>query len=153
MKEEYMSDEELLELINEVETGAMLKAPVYLKGQILQAIEKEEEEKSRGHSVRQSTGKSKKNIRKQLLVYKLEVIGTLAAAIVMLFLIPVSIPNRPNTTDSDIREQRTSIFDYWNTASSQLLQHADAFSNQLLHPLDTFKKKSGEEPLQQQIQE
>lgn len=165
MNDDYISDEELLDLINEVENGAMLKAPVYLKGQILQTIQREEELRHREHSVRQPITGHKKNIRKQLLVYKIKVIGTMAAAIIMLFLLPVSVQGEPgmNRMNAESQEANNGIFQYWNTASSQLLQQMDTISNQLLqqmdtisdqllHPLDTLNGYFNEENNQTPVQ-
>ncbi|MCM1497205.1 MAG: hypothetical protein NC124_01940 [Clostridium sp.] len=124
MNDDYLSDEELLDFIDEIENNAMLKAPMYLKGQILQQIE----------------GEKKKNIRQQLLVYKIKIIGAMAAAIILLFLLPVSVQGEPNTANAENQEQHNDIFDCWNAASSQLLQQMDTISEQLLHPLDTLKE-------------
>lgn len=151
MNDDYISDEELLDLINEIEEGAMLKAPVYLKGQILQRIQ-EEEISRRENSVRQSVTGHKKNIRQQLLAYKIKVIGTMAAAIIMLFLLPVSVQGESNTMSTENYEQRNRMFECWNTASSQLLQQMDTISNQLLHPLETLKERFGDENIQTPVQ-
>lgn len=152
MNDDYISDEELLDLINEIEEGAMLKAPVYLKGQILQQIQKEEELRHRGNSARQPITEHKKNIRKQLLVYKIEVIGTMAAAIIILFLLPVSIPGDASTMSTENKEPGSGIFEYWDMASSQLLEQMGTISNQLLHPLDTLREHFSEESSQTPVQ-
>ena len=152
MNDDYISDEELLDLINEIEEGAMLKAPVYLKGQILQQIQKEEKLRHRENFTRQPITEHKKNIRKQLLAYKIEVIGTMAAAIIMLFLLPVSLPGDSNTMSMESQEQSSGIFEYWDKASSQLLEQMDTISNQLLHPLDTLKEHFSEESSQTPVQ-
>ena len=152
MNDDYISDEELLDLINEIEEGAMLKAPVYLKGQILQQIQKEEKLRHRENFARQPITEHKKNIRKQLLAYKIEVIGTMAAAIIMLFLLPVSLPGDSNTMSMESQEQSSGIFEYWDKASSQLLEQMDTISNQLLHPLDTLKEHFSEESSQTPVQ-
>lgn len=124
MNDDYLSDEELLDFIDEIENNAMLKAPMYLKGQILQEIEVEK----------------KKNIRQQLLVYKIKIMGAMAAAIILLFLLPVSVQGEPNTANTENQEQYSDIFHCWNAASSQLLQQMNIISEQLLHPLDTLKE-------------
>ncbi|MDE7367577.1 MAG: hypothetical protein K2N24_09500 [Lachnospiraceae bacterium] len=152
MNDDYISDEELLDLINEIEEGAMLKAPVYLKEQILQQIQKEEDLRHRENSARQPITEHKKNIRKQLLVYKIEVIGTMAAAIIILFLLPVSIPGDASTMSTENKEQSSGIFEYWDMASSQLLEQMDTISNQLLHPLDTLREHFSEESSQTPVQ-
>lgn len=67
MKNEYLSDEELLRLIDEVEENAMLRAPAYLKQRILKEIQSAER-----MPARQSVKKYQTNIRRQLLVYELK---------------------------------------------------------------------------------
>lgn len=108
MKHEYLSDKEVAELIEEVERNSMRKAPAYLKKQILNEI------------------KHQTDIRKQLLIYELKVAGLVAAAILMLFLFPVSASQGAG---------HESIFlSYWNTVSGVMLQYCDITSNALLHP-------------------
>ena len=44
-EQDYLSEEELKQLIEETEHGEMLKAPVYLKSEIMDKIRMEEKEK------------------------------------------------------------------------------------------------------------
>lgn len=148
MNNDYISDEELLKLIREVEEGAMLKAPVYLKGRILQEIQKEEALRCGGDSARHPIQEYKKDIRKQLLVYKIKVIGAMAAAIIILFLLPVPVQDGQTGTETDVQGNR--IFECWNEASGQLLQQMGTISGQLLHPADTLKEYFDETDTQTQ---
>ena len=46
-EQDYLSEEELKQLIEETEHGEMLKAPVYLKSEIMDKIRMEEKEKKK----------------------------------------------------------------------------------------------------------
>lgn len=136
MKEEYMSEEELKQLIEEVEQSAMLRAPAYLKEQILKEIQNAELKQT--PSVRQSITEYRKNIRKQLLVYELKVAGLVAAAILMLFLLPIWRPENskeqvPIVTEENY-DQDSGFLYHWNTASGKMMQCINITSNVLLHP-------------------
>lgn len=147
MKEEYMSEEELEQLIEEVEQGAMLRAPAYLKEQILKEIQNTELKQT--PSVRPSATEYRKNIRKQLLVYELKVAGLVAAAILMLFLLPVWNPKEAPIQTPSVTEEnysRDSGFLYhWNAASGKMLQCINITSNVLLHPDEFIRQFQSED--------
>ena len=67
-----LSEEELLKLIEEVETGEMIHAPVHLKSNVLTQIRKERDG----------------NRKRQLFVYRAKVLIAMAAALMVLILMP-----------------------------------------------------------------
>ncbi len=67
-----LSEEELLKLIEEVETGEMIHAPVHLKNNVLTQIRKERDG----------------NRKRQLFVYRAKVLIAMAAALMVLILMP-----------------------------------------------------------------
>lgn len=138
MMNEYLSDEELLKLIDEVEENAMLRAPAYLKQKILTEIQGMEEAEQM--PARQSIQKYQKNIRRQLLVYELKVAGLVAAAILMLFLLPVSAPKEPPIITEEDYSQDSGFLYHWNEASGKMLQYINITSNALLHPDEFFQQ-------------
>lgn len=69
----YLSDEELLELIDNVEGKEMLHAPGHLKGNIMAKIRHDR------HSARQ----------RQVFMYRAKVLTAMAAALAVLILMPV----------------------------------------------------------------
>lgn len=138
MNNEYLSDEELLKLIDEVEENAMLRAPAYLKQRILTEIQ--EMDSADQMPARQSIQKYKKNIRRQLLVYELKIAGLVAAAILLLFLIPVSVPKEPPVIMEEDYSQDSGFLYHWNEASGKMLQYINITSNALLHPDEFFRK-------------
>lgn len=135
MKNEYLSDEELLRLIDEVEENAMLRAPAYLKQRILKEIQSAEQ-----MPARQSVKKYQTNIRRQLLVYELKVAGLVAAAILMLFLLPVSTPEEPPAVPEESYGQGSGFLYHWNEASEKMLQCIDFTSSAILHPDEFFRQ-------------
>lgn len=135
MKNEYLSDEELLRLIDEVEENAMLRAPAYLKQRILKEIQSAER-----MPARQSVKKYQTNIRRQLLVYELKVAGLVAAAILMLFLLPVSAPEEPPAVPEESYGQGSGFLYHWNEASEKMLQCIDFTSSAILHPDEFFRQ-------------
>lgn len=138
MNNEYLSDEELLKLIDEVEENAMLRAPAYLKQRILTEIQ--EMESAEQMPARQSIPKYQKNIRRQLLVYELKVAGLVAAAILLLFLFPVSAPKEPPIITEEEYSQVSGFLYHWNEASGKMLQYINITSNALLHPDEFFRQ-------------
>lgn len=69
----YLSDEALLELIDNVEEKEMLHAPAHLKGNVMAKIRRER------HSA----------MKRQVFVYRAKVLAAMAAALAVLILMPV----------------------------------------------------------------
>ncbi|MGN0334921.1 MAG: hypothetical protein ACI4DV_04565 [Lachnospiraceae bacterium] len=81
-----MSDEELLRMIEEIESGPIHKAPEYLKELTLQKLQAQPE-------------KAAGSAGKQLIFYSLRVSAAVAASLLLLFSIPqpqMSIPSERN---------------------------------------------------------
>ena len=78
MNQGYLSDEELKRLIEDVEDNKMLQAPANLKQQVLETLDADK--------VRIRTKKQ----RKKLVIFEMKIAGGLAAAMLMLFLLPIT---------------------------------------------------------------
>lgn len=78
MNQGYLSDEELKRLIKDVEDNKMLQAPANLKRQVLETLDAD---KARIRTKKQ---------RKKLVIFEMKIAGGLAAAMLMLFLLPIS---------------------------------------------------------------
>lgn len=78
MNQGYLSDEELKRLIEDVEDNKMLQAPANLKQQVLETLDAD---KARIRTKKQ---------RKKLVIFEMKIAGGLAAAMLMLFLLPIT---------------------------------------------------------------
>lgn len=78
MNQGYLSDEELKRLIEDVEDNKMLQAPANLKRQVLETLDAD---KARIRTKKQ---------RKKLAIFEMKIAGGLAAAMLMLFLLPIT---------------------------------------------------------------
>lgn len=78
MNQGYLSDEELKRLIEDVEDNKMLQAPANLKRQVLETLDADK-----------SCIRTKKQ-RKKLVIFEMKIAGGLAAAMLMLFLLPIT---------------------------------------------------------------
>ena len=83
----YLTDEELNRLISHVEKHEMLRAPYYLKAETMERLERALELQSR--PVLPRLPKTRKEKKRELFLYSLKVGAAAAAAIVMLFSVPV----------------------------------------------------------------
>lgn len=79
----YISDDELERLINQVEQEELVAAPPDLVESILEAVEQEEKATSQPVPVKSFTAK-----RKEFYAYSFRVITSVAAAIALVFLLP-----------------------------------------------------------------
>ena len=98
MKEnEYLSDAELMQLIQEVEQGDMIPAPFYLKQEILHKVRKEE--------ARQAA----RSAKIQFITYSCKVALATAAAIAVLLLAPSQFRNTTGNLDREpVRTEKIS---------------------------------------------
>lgn len=101
MKEEYryLSEEELDSLIADVEKDGMVKAPVYLKQEILKKAVSD----GKGKAL---SSEKKTAARIQLFVYSAKIIAAAAAAVYCLILMPTSLNRSTVSPEHSIREQR-----------------------------------------------
>ena len=134
-EQDYLSEEELKQLIEETEHGEMLKAPVYLKSEIMDKIRMEEKEKKKKviempqRSGRTMTEKEKK---RAYMRYRIKVAGIAVAAIFALFMIPTGTSNLKQSSLAD--EEKTSITGTINEKTNAWCSHLFEFSNGLIEP-------------------
>ena len=76
---DYLSEEELLTLINEVEQKEMFKAPQYLEEKILNSVKRQDQIVEY---------KDKISAKRKLMTYSLKVMVAAAAAIALLIVVP-----------------------------------------------------------------
>ncbi|MBO4457146.1 MAG: hypothetical protein J5802_05465 [Butyrivibrio sp.] len=133
MSREYLSDEELQKLISDIELGDMAEAPVHLEEKVLRAIDS-----SKG------TG-NKERIRKKKIVeyrmYRMKVALTVAAAIIVMFLVPYSpvtdkfISMREEHVSQNINSEREDASDKF---------YAEEFSEKKLCTIISQKREETE---------
>lgn len=154
----YLSEEELARLIGETEQSGMLKAPSYLKREILEQaaqIDAQKEEtgqiaeltvgkkevkpetgmkKLPEHAVVKMTPEQKKKAYRR---YRIKVAGAAAAAIVALFLIPAGMDQPQKTEDMSAKfSMMTEIHKQTNDWCSQIFEASNAF----LAPTGSMKR-------------
>lgn len=132
-EQDYLSEEELKQLIAETEHGEMLKAPVYLKSEILDKI-RMEEQKEKVIEMPQRSGKvmTEKEKKKAYMRYRIKVAGIAAAAIFALFIIPAGTSNSKQS--SSVNEEKTSITGTINEKTNAWCSHLFELSNGLIAP-------------------
>lgn len=113
-KNEYLSEDELLELIAHVEENEMIQAPFYLKQEILQRVEEESLDKTKNSQ--------KKSANIQFLTFSLKVALATAASIAVLFLVPA---------ESESSNMPTQIEQESETFSKKLLNKSYQISGGL----------------------
>lgn len=120
---EYMPDEELEQLIQEVEEKNMLSAPSYMKNEIMEQIYQVHKEETH------------KNLQKKLslLLYSMEVGVVAAAAVLLLFLIPVDNDDNRNIDRWAGRKQETiSVMSKLHEKSNDICGQVFQITNQLV---------------------
>ena len=96
MKENgYLSDEELMQLIADVEEHEMIQAPFYLKHEILQRVRQE------------SVVRSAHSAKIQFLTFSLKVALATAAAVAVLLLAPAQFREMPSVADKEQIQSET----------------------------------------------
>ena len=96
MKEKgYLSDEELMQLIADVEEHEMIQAPFYLKHEILQRVRQE------------SVVRSAHSAKIQFLTFSLKVALATAAAVAVLLLAPAQFREMPSVADKEQIQSET----------------------------------------------
>lgn len=114
MEKEYLSDEELYALIDEVEQNDMVMAPPDIKDEIMAEIEQNEKEKQKAPV----PIADKRNSQREFARYCLRVLTSVAAAIVMAFLLPeftaletTEIPTKQEILASEKYETKEEALD------------------------------------------
>ena len=95
--EEYLTDEELMELINEVEANELVEAPEYLTDNIMDAIRHQDDTATNITSVNrvkdselEPQKKPPRDKKKELLTYGFKVMLSAAASIAILLAVPMA---------------------------------------------------------------
>lgn len=122
---EYMSDKELDEFINEIE-NEQIKAPFYLKKEIInKAFQSEDERIVEFNNTKLNKKKNNEKIsKKQFYIYSFKVCASVAAAIVLLFL----IPNRRDSEFLDTQKYNAVIEENMQKISNGITDVFDKFS-------------------------
>lgn len=127
-EQDYLSEEQLEQLITETEHGEMLQAPVYLKNEILDKIRMEEQkEKVIEMPVRTGKKMTAKEKKQAYMLYRIKVAGITAAAIFALFIIPAG-SLEPQQSRS-VGEEQMSITGTINEKTNAWCSHIFELSN------------------------
>lgn len=130
MEDKYLSDEELLKLIADTENNHMLKAPSYLKDEILSCVdsievmESEFVEPAEIRPVKKMNSSSKM----ELIFYSLKVCVAMVAAIIIVFLIPADKvePSQENNSvfsmmTQQMNEKTNKLCDVLNSVTNKVI--------------------------------
>lgn len=130
-KEEYLSDEELENLIAFVEENEIVPAPFYLKESIL--------EKARKEVV---PVKSKQSAHVQFLSFSFKVALATAAAIAVLFIAPAEIKMVSSVSERPV--QKVTITEKIVGKSNEICEYLNKFTNQIIGKEDYNYEKEKE---------
>lgn len=138
MNQGYLSDEELKRLIEDVEDNKMMQAPRYLKQQVLETLDADE-----------TRIRTKKQHRK-LVVFEMKIAGGLAAAMLMLFLIPITAQGEQSGETSvkepTVMEVKTQeFFRACRQISDRMVEGISEASDRMLNPWLDQSTESSEE--------
>lgn len=130
MKDTYLSDEQLLQFMEQVESEEMVTAPEYLEENVMNTIRKLEEKEniiSYQEQVREphisSPKKPPRNKKRELTVYAFKVSFVAVASILILFIVPVS-GNREKPVSKalgQINQTTSNIFSYINQSTTKMI--------------------------------
>lgn len=134
MKEEYLSEEELMVLIAKVEETEMVPAPFYLKESILEKAKKESKELVRLES--------KQSAQIQFLSFSFKVALATAAAIAVLFIAPTEIKLVSNVPERSVQE--ATFTEKIVGKSNELCEFLNKFTNQIISKEDYKYEKEKE---------
>ena len=133
MKEnEYLSDEELMQLIAEVEEHDMIEAPFYMKHEILQRV-RQESVVQRAHSA-----------KIQFLTFSFKVALATAAAVAVLLLAPAQFREMPSVADKEQAQSETlskKLENRSNLVSEGLLNFSNKVIGKEEYKYETEKEK------------
>lgn len=133
MNEEYLTEEELNKLIHSVEEERMLKAPSYLKSEVLMMIEQERQQEEHKHS------------KRQLMFFELKMIGGIAAAIWMLLLMPVTVQGESSVTENRIEAETQDFFHACGQRMDEMLEGVGWVTDLLMKPMQNPDEKGLEQ--------
>lgn len=138
MNQGYLSDEELKRLIEDVEDNKMLQAPGYLKQQVLETLDAD-----------QARDRLKKQ-RRQLAVFEMKIAGGLAAAMLMLFLLPITAQGEQagETAGKEptvIEVKTQEFFHACRQISDRMVEGISEVSDRMLNPWLDQSTESTEE--------
>ncbi len=138
MNQGYLSDEELKRLIEDVEDNKMLQAPANLKQQVLETLDADK-----------SCIRTKKQ-RKKLVIFEMKIAGGLAAAMLMLFLLPITAQGEQagETAGKDptvIEVKTQEFFHVCRQISDRMAEEISEASDRMLDPWLDKSAESTEE--------
>lgn len=120
---EYLSDEELMKMIQDTESQEMLVAPVYLKSEILTKI---------GEPDKKAQSK-----KKTLMIYRFKVAAVATAAIFALFLMPMG--NARSEIPQNEKRNQASVTRTINERTNSFCNSLFELSNGIISPQDNRK--------------
>ena len=138
MNQGYLSDEELKRLIEDVEDNKMLQAPANLKRQVLETLDAD---KARIRTKKQ---------RKKLAIFEMKIAGGLAAAMLMLFLLPITAQGEQagETAGKEptvIEVKTQEFFHVCRQISDRMVEGISEASDRMLNPWLNKSAESTEE--------
>lgn len=138
MNQGYLSDEELKRLIKDVEDNKMLQAPANLKRQVLETLDAD---KARIRTKKQ---------RKKLAIFEMKIAGGLAAAMLMLFLLPITAQGEQagETAGKEptvIEVKTQEFFHVCRQISDRMVEGISEASDRMLNPWLNKSAESTEE--------
>lgn len=138
MNQGYLSDEELKRLIKDVEDNKMLQAPANLKRQVLETLDAD---KARIRTKKQ---------RKKLAIFEMKIAGGLAAAMLMLFLLPITAQGEQagDTAGKEptvIEVKTQEFFHVCRQISDRMVEGISEASDRMLNPWLNKSAESTEE--------
>lgn len=157
-KMEYLSDEELMKLIQDTENQEMLVAPSYLKSEILTRISESDNMKIRNtdlenasleialerqeivlpmESSKEAQSEKIQNKKRTLMIYRFKVAVVATAAIFALFLMPVG-DSRSEMPQNEERNQ-ASVTRTINERTNSFCNSLFELSNGIISPRDNRK--------------
>lgn len=131
-QKEYLSDEELMKLIADVEEHEMIQAPFYMKHEILQRV-RQESVVHRVHSA-----------KIQFLTFSLKVTLATVAAVAVLLLAPAQFRQMPSVADKEQIQSETlskKLENRTNLVSERLLNFSNKVIGKEEYKYETEKEK------------
>lgn len=131
-EKEYLSDEELMQLINDVEEHEMLQAPFYMKHVILQRVREE------------SVVRSERSAKIQFLTFSFKVALATAAAVAVLLLAPAQFREMPSVATKEQVQSETfskRLESRSNLVSEGLLNFSNKVIGKEEYKYETEKEK------------
>ena len=109
---DYLTDEELEKLIMDVENQGLLCCPSYVRGEVLQRVEVSQQKR-----------------KQKFYLYSVKVCVASAAAIFLLFTIPIGQLNTPEALES---RRQTSFTNMLSEQTDEMCESLNDFSDMLI---------------------